>query len=97
MQDAQEFSKLFMALLETDPAMCQFIQQQFMGKYEYLTWSVLLLVASLVGFLASRLLIEEYSMAVSFPTVLQSLRKPDKSEMICSPAVIVVHLHCTVD
>ena len=40
MQDAQEFSKLFMALLETDPAMCQFIQQQFMGKYEYLTWSV---------------------------------------------------------
>jgi len=40
-QDAQEFSKLFMALLETDPAMCHFIQQQFMGQYEYLTWLVL--------------------------------------------------------
>jgi len=39
-QDAQEFSKLFMALLEKDPEMRQLIQQQFMGKYEYLTWSV---------------------------------------------------------
>jgi len=37
MQDAQEFSKLFMALLEKDTAMCRVIQQQFMGKYEYIT------------------------------------------------------------
>jgi len=49
-QDAQEFSKLFMALLETDPVMCQFIQQQFMGKYAYLTWLVHVLVFSLFGF-----------------------------------------------
>jgi len=50
MQDAQEFSKLFMALLEKDPAMCQFIQQQFMGKYEYLTWFVY--TSLLFGFLS---------------------------------------------
>jgi len=48
MQDAQEFSKLFMALLEKDPAMCQFIQQQFMGKYEYLTWLVIVFLSSLL-------------------------------------------------
>jgi len=41
LQDAQEFSKLFMALLEKDPAMCHFIQDQFMGRYEYLTWLVI--------------------------------------------------------
>jgi len=37
-----------MALLEKDPAMCQFIQQQFMGKYEYLTWSVIMFISSRV-------------------------------------------------
>jgi len=37
-----------MALLEKDPAMCQFIQQQFMGKYEYLTWSVIMSISSQV-------------------------------------------------
>ena len=37
-----------MALLEKDPAMCQFIQQQFMGKYEYLTWSVIMFISSWV-------------------------------------------------
>jgi len=42
-QDAQEFSKLFMTLLEKDPAMRRFIQQQFMGKYEYLTWFMMVL------------------------------------------------------
>ena len=36
-QDAQEFSKLFMCLLETTPGLSQVIQQQFSGKYAYVT------------------------------------------------------------
>ena len=36
-QDAQEFSKLFMCLLETIPGLSQVIQNQFSGKYGYVT------------------------------------------------------------
>ena len=36
-QDAQEFSKLFMCLLETTPGLSQVIQSQFSGKYAYVT------------------------------------------------------------
>ena len=36
-QDAQEFSKLFMCLLETTPGLSQVIQDQFCGKSAYIT------------------------------------------------------------
>ena len=36
-QDAQEFSKLFMSLLETIPGLSEVIKKQFCGKYAYVT------------------------------------------------------------
>ena len=43
LQDAQEFSKLLMSLLEDtfsqqrDPSLCNVIQRQFLGHYDYVT------------------------------------------------------------
>ena len=43
LQDAQEFSKLLMSLLEDtfsqqrDPTLCNVIQRQFLGHYDYVT------------------------------------------------------------
>uniref|UniRef100_H2YRV2 ubiquitinyl hydrolase 1 n=1 Tax=Ciona savignyi TaxID=51511 RepID=H2YRV2_CIOSA len=36
-QDAQEFSKLFLSLLETTPSLSQVIKDQFCGEYTYVT------------------------------------------------------------